>query len=217
MLRLGPRILSLFGLGVVGLASAAGCDSDPADPALGPCERELSHLRECELLDADDPGDCQDSLPLRCQRECFIRASCGDLQAAQCQHAGNPPPGSLLEACARDCGFSTAFYCGDGSSVAELLVCDGTANCEDGSDERADLCTVFACGSGESLSRIYQCDGIEQCGDGSDELSCPTFACGSGEAIEEARRCDTFVDCADSSDEANCPPSIYEQLKDHCG
>jgi hypothetical protein len=60
--------------------------------------------------------------------------------------------------------------------LSSSKICDGTADCEDGSDERN--CTpnaqIFECETGAaSIARERRCDTVHDCDDGSDELYCP--------------------------------------------
>jgi hypothetical protein len=68
---------------------------------------------------------------------------------------------------------STDFRCGSGETVVVDLVCDGDADCADGSDEvAARMC--FECNDGSGrIPPAWVCDGEPDCDLGRDEQGCP--------------------------------------------
>lgn len=96
--------------------------------------------------------------------------------------------------------------------------CDGTSDCEDGSDEvnctkRICLEPFVACfDQSNCILKKKLCDGRFDCTDRSDESSCPKCAaplirCSTVErCIDQTAVCNGVVDCEDHSDEDNCRP-----------
>uniref|UniRef100_A0A663NCR6 Very low-density lipoprotein receptor n=1 Tax=Athene cunicularia TaxID=194338 RepID=A0A663NCR6_ATHCN len=114
------------------------------------------------------------------------------------------------------------FVCISGQCVPNRWQCDGDPDCEDGSDESAELCHMrtcrvneISCGpqSTQCIPVSWKCDGEKDCDSGEDEENCGNvtcspaeYTCSSGQCISKSFFCNGQDDCSDGSDELECAP-----------
>jgi hypothetical protein len=119
---------------VFALATAA-CSSDSHsnknDGVAGVCEDVKAKVVECKL-NVDTSGPCNANVDevTVCSAKCAVKASCNEING--------PPTGNAYYQCLAVCsgGSGDDFICADGTSfLAKAGVCDGVAQCPDGSDE----------------------------------------------------------------------------------
>ncbi|XP_043524495.1 modular serine protease-like isoform X1 [Frieseomelitta varia] len=132
----------------------------------------------------------------------------------------------LIERGCTQCG-TEKFQCKNGDCIKSELLCDGSADCKDKSDETVVECTkpeiicqrlAFRCSYGACIDGDKTCNGEQDCIDNSDETlptcrsvsfntssfnSCGKnqFKCDDGQCIAESGLCDGKIDCIDNSDE----------------
>ncbi|XP_045162719.1 prolow-density lipoprotein receptor-related protein 1-like isoform X5 [Mercenaria mercenaria] len=111
--------------------------------------------------------------------------------------------------------------CDTSRCVSQAHICDGKAQCTDGTDEQnCKECkgNEFHCDDGDCIPSNRTCDGYYDCVDGSDEYNCgclPDFTCSHGGCVSQEKVCDGNYDCSVGEDEVNC--TFCEDDEFHCG
>eukprot|EP00102_Acyrthosiphon_pisum_P023897 XP_016661107.1 PREDICTED: low-density lipoprotein receptor-related protein isoform X4 [Acyrthosiphon pisum] len=120
--------------------------------------------------------------------KCNGRNDCvdgSDEQLPECKKLGLSIPSSPTRpqqtqvASQAKCLPREEYRCTSGQCIDVTTICDGTSDCNDGSDETSELCksrvcptSTFTCNYGACISKQRKCDGSQQCADGSDEAGC---------------------------------------------
>ncbi|XP_062334376.1 prolow-density lipoprotein receptor-related protein 1 isoform X2 [Osmerus eperlanus] len=204
---------------------------DPGDFLCKDRRKCVSRLEVCDgrahCADGSDERECP-SLPpcvLRCDREevclsqkqiCDGKTDCrdgADERSCSSNSAANPRAVAPVPV---KCRLGSLLCSDQRQCVLYGHVCDGEADCRDGSDELG--CAIhcktgeFQCSHGNRcLPQQQVCDGTPQCRDRSDEQDCWKPSKGCSHRCDNRTRCipDSFLcdgerDCLDGSDEGIC-------------
>ncbi|XP_049312042.1 basement membrane-specific heparan sulfate proteoglycan core protein isoform X28 [Bactrocera dorsalis] len=216
----------------------------------------LCHTGECILpqqrcnghpdcIDASDEQNC--AAKIECPRLKFLcngtcvdwslycngKIDCDDGQDEKnCD--GTERDKDVIELVSNKSCHAYQWQCGNYQCINKDYLCDGHADCTDGSDEAPRQCSKnvatrhtpedctadqYFCDD-ECHPDSIRCNNIRECTDGSDELNCtpypptrprplptypcPMHTCPNGKCYSESERCDGSRDCDDGADEANC-------------
>ena len=183
--RFDAHLVFALALGAITI----GCEADGR--TAGPLS---ARLRGCGLLSGGTVGATtleRFYAPDACYQDCLGSGSCDELAGVLC--------GTSIALPLR-CDERCALRCDDGSLIGVEALCNGVAQCADGTDEEG--CERVECGDGTGLPQSARCDGWAQCSDGADEAGCPTC---DGAVLESWMRCNGSAECDDGNDERGCP------------
>uniref|UniRef100_A0A3Q1FSU1 Very low-density lipoprotein receptor-like n=1 Tax=Acanthochromis polyacanthus TaxID=80966 RepID=A0A3Q1FSU1_9TELE len=177
------------------------CDKDRCFPAAFLCDGE----RDC--LDGSDEANCQEE--------------------PEAEVTSRPTTSAPAVSKPIKCSLGSKPCKDNTECVLYNHVCDGEADCRDGSDEEGCSSSQFQCAHGKKCIEQRQvCDGVFQCQDRSDELGCTKLIEGCAHQCSDNSRCipNSFLcdgerDCWDGSDEANdqeCSPAEFKCTSGQC-
>ena len=165
---------------VILVLTFVSCGPDPSGSHnSSSCVAFFQKLRGCSLL-TQGPLNCREPATVEgrsfvdCEARCLNQLACPVLQDFFCSSdSEDMSETDSLRTCLDAC--EVIFTCADGEATfAWFEKCDGTDDCDDGSDEAG--CPMFTCTSGEKVLARWKCDGYKDCDDGSDEAGCPARA-----------------------------------------
>ncbi|XP_032059993.1 very low-density lipoprotein receptor-like [Aythya fuligula] len=184
--------------------------------------RKRESRRDAESI--SDTGAERWQALLLCGALCLLLAlaclcTAADSARVKCEDCSD---GSDESACVKKTCAEPDFVCNSGQCVPNRWPCDGDPDCENGSDESADLCHMrtcrvneISCGpqSTQCIPVSWKCDGEKDCDSGEDEENCgivtcsaAEFTCSSGPCISKSFVCNVQDDCSDGSNELECAP-----------